>query len=121
MIGPLVNHFPKEHRLLKRSDYDIVFSEGVRVHTDRFVFIFRRKIEDGSRLGLVVSKKVGNAVARNRVKRKLRETFRQVITSGDRFELVVIAKKSASNSDFSKFKEDLCYGIYKARKKLQLV
>jgi len=49
---------------------------GRRVTTRRFIFYFAPARTDAARLGLVVSRKVGGAVKRNRAKRLLRETFR---------------------------------------------
>lgn len=54
-----------------------------------------------ARLGLTVSRKVGNAVVRNRVKRRVREWFRhegRALTEG--FELVVIARRPAATLTF---------------------
>ncbi len=118
MIGPLVNHFPKQNRLLKKNEFDTVFSEGVRVHTRRFVFVVRENPRGHDRLGLIVSKKVGNAVARNRVKRCLRESFRQKPTHQKSLEIVVIAKREAASSGYTSFVDDLRYGIRKASQKL---
>jgi ribonuclease P protein component len=52
-------------------------ARGRRVETKTFRLFFRPTSAGRSRLGLVVSRKVGNAVARNRIKRVLREYFRQ--------------------------------------------
>lgn len=62
-----------------------------------------------SRLGLTVSRRVGNAVVRNRVKRALRETFRLVwddLLPG--YDLVVIARQSAAKTDTRRMAEDFC-------------
>ena len=58
------------------------------------------------RLGLIVSKKVGNSVVRNKVKRKLRELFRQKLQfnsfdpSGVPMDVVIIARERASKASF---------------------
>ena len=68
--------FPKSMHLRKRSDFDRVFGHK-RSHADRVLVIYG--MSNGlnvSRLGLVVSKKVGKAHQRNRWKRLIREVFR---------------------------------------------
>lgn len=74
-------------------------SQGQRASTPHFTLLVAPCAEgsDGpSRLGIVVTKKIGNAVARNRVKRVCRECFRQwpdYVPGG--IDLVVIAKEGA--------------------------
>lgn len=68
--------FKKEQRLLSRIDFDRVYKQDYFAADDVLVIRARRG-ESGSRLGLAVSKKVGNAVVRNRWKRRIREAFRQ--------------------------------------------
>ncbi len=66
--------FPKEARLLKSREFFLQPCE--RFHTPHFRFFYSR--EGSGRLGVSLSKKVlRHAVARNRVKRLLREVFRQ--------------------------------------------
>lgn len=63
-------------RLTRSADFDRVFRAG-RSHAGRelVLYVFPRGDEEPSRLGLSVSRKVGGAVERNRVKRLLREAF----------------------------------------------
>lgn len=73
-------------------------ASGRRVHTAHFVLIVGRGPlkEAPARLGITVTKKIGTAVRRNRVKRLVRETFRldpTLLPSG--IDLVVIAKEGA--------------------------
>ena len=69
--------FPKSLRLLNRSDFQRVFNKRKSVASKSMVVYAARNSLPHSRIGLVVSRKVGNAVVRNRWKRHLREAFRQ--------------------------------------------
>jgi ribonuclease P protein component len=74
-----------------------------RVTCAHFVFLVAPRQEPGpARLGLVVSRKVGNAVARNRVKRVCRECFRHghaAVPEG--IDLVIVARAGAAELDFA--------------------
>lgn len=69
----------RRHRLSRSRDFDAVYRKGRSVSTRYLtVYSFPREEEldgDGPRLGLAVSRKVGGAVARNRLKRRLRGAF----------------------------------------------
>ena len=67
---------PKERRLLKRADYLTLSKQGKKIHTGAFLAIVLDRANKHNRIGITVSKKVGNAVARNRIKRIIREYFR---------------------------------------------
>jgi ribonuclease P protein component len=66
----------RRRRLSRSGDFDRVYREG-RSHANRYlvVYSFPRAGEDGPRLGVSVGRKVGGAVARNQVKRLLRDAF----------------------------------------------
>jgi ribonuclease P protein component len=68
--------FRKEYRLLKRRDFFFGNGETRTVQTKSFTILCCENLEKGPRLGIVASRKVGNAVTRNRIKRLVREFFR---------------------------------------------
>ena len=84
----------RRHRLSRSRDFDAVYRHGRSVST-RFLVLysFPREDDDGdARLGLAVPKAVGTAVVRNRVKRQLREIWRErlgSVAAGRDYVLVV--------------------------------
>ena len=82
-----------------RADFVRIQKGAVRASSKHFLLLLGASSlgsEAEARLGIVASKKVGNAIARNRVKRVLRETFRKMtgfVPNG--VDLVVIARTSA--------------------------
>jgi len=68
--------FTRTHRLRLKRDIDRVFREGVRRDGQAFAFRILRKDEPTPRLLVVVSRKLGKAVVRNRIRRGVREAFR---------------------------------------------
>lgn len=86
--------FGREERIRKRQDYLRIYEQGVRTYSKRFTIITLANQAGIRRLGITVSKKTGNAVQRNRIKRILREFFRlnksRLPASQD---IVIIAKK----------------------------
>lgn len=86
--------FRKEERIRKRQDYLRIYQQGKRVYSRNFTIITCPNQAEIRRLGTTVSKKVGNAVQRNRVKRLLREFFRlnkQKLPASK--DIVIIAKR----------------------------
>lgn len=87
-----------EMRLRQRVDYVAVQSGGMKLH-GRHVLAIAQRRPDGdsrSRLGLTVTKKVGNAVVRNRIKRLLREWLRLHGWVPIGWDMVLVAKDSAA-------------------------
>ncbi len=85
-------------RLKRRPDFVAVQSEGQKLHGRHVLAISRRRLrpEQIGRLGLTVTKKVGNAVVRNRIKRMLREWLRLHGWVPMGWDVVLVAKDSAA-------------------------
>lgn len=88
--------FPKRYRLLRQAEFDRVY-QSQRYAADHVLVL--TAVENGlaiTRLGLSVSRKVGNAVCRNRWKRLIREAFRLYLDQfPPGFDLVVRPRKGA--------------------------
>ncbi|NPA40224.1 MAG: ribonuclease P protein component [Thermodesulfobacteria bacterium] len=68
----------KKERLRKAKEFERVFKEGKKIWVDKLVLIIYAPNDLGlRRLGIIVSKKVGKAVKRNKLKRWIREVFRR--------------------------------------------
>ena len=88
----------KEMRLRQRVDYVAVQTGGMKLHGRHVLAIARQRVEScpQGRLGLTVTKKVGNAVVRNRIKRMLREWLRVHGWVPGGWDMVLVAKDSAA-------------------------
>ena len=90
---------PARGRLKRRADYLRVQRTG-RKYQLRDVLVFVLPSEGERRVGFTVSKKVGNAVVRNAVKRLLREAWRQEQhRMPRRLDIVLVARKSARDAE----------------------
>lgn len=89
--------FQKKDRILKRGRFLQLSTVGFRIHCPFFIAVFQPTNTGFSRLGVTITKKVGGAVIRNRIRRLVREFFRlnRELLRGS-YDLNIIAKKEAS-------------------------
>jgi ribonuclease P protein component len=87
-----------ERRLRKRNEFLHVQNDGYRVSLPSFIVLLCARGDDRpARFGITVTRKFGNAVVRNRIKRLIREAFRltrEGVPAG--IDLVIIPKRTAS-------------------------
>ena len=94
----MARRITKEMRLRRRAEYVEVQRDGKKLH-GRHVLALARKRSDPElvgRLGITVTKKVGNAVVRNRIKRLVREWMRLHGWVPIGWDIVVVAKDTAA-------------------------
>ena len=86
----------------RRDQFLRVQKRGKRTETKSLVILYRRNNLGRSRLGIAVSRKVGKAVTRNRIKRVVREVFRRNRNRfPNRCDVVIVAKKRSSWKEFT--------------------
>ena len=90
------------YRLRKNRDFQRVYRRGKSAGTHLAALVFLRMPSGGLKIGFSVSKKIGNAVTRNRARRRLREAVRVRIPEiREGYYLIFIARRSIVNSSFS--------------------
>ena len=93
-------HFSRQYRLVTASDYQSVFNNPKRVSTSELLFLYCKNNKGFSRLGLAIAKKqFPLAVDRNRIKRLVRESFRELRSQLSSVDIVVMARKNLLNMD----------------------
>ena len=98
-----LNSLKKKERIHKREEFLQILREGERYKTKHFKVMIKQNHLDRVRLGLIVSKKIGKAVKRNRIKRLLREFFRlnkNLFPLGS--DILFIAKPGDNSLNYSK-------------------
>jgi ribonuclease P protein component len=102
-------------RLKRRADFRAA-SSGSRIAAGAFVLLARvRDDEHGARIGFTVSKQVGNAVERNRVRRRLREIVRLSAgaTMRDGHDYVLIGRRTALALPFAQMQQQFDSALHR--------
>jgi ribonuclease P protein component len=108
MASPDSFSFPKTRRLTRASEYERIKRDGV-VRRGKLLMLNVSPMDDSCpwRVGFVTSRRMGGAVVRNRVRRRLREIVRQhqhAVRVG--FWMVLIAKPDAANASYQQLEHE---------------
>ncbi len=100
----------------KRADF-LAANRGLRVARPGFVLLFRPNGGLGIRYGITVTKKIGNAVVRNRMKRRFRELLRAELPGGGLadHDHVLIGRDTGVERDFATLRAELNAALTRAR------
>jgi len=105
--------------LRKRADF-LAANRGIRIPMPGFVLLVRDR-DDGSddlRVGFTVTRKIGNAVVRNRMRRRFRELARELLPAGGvpGADHVLIGREGGIERDFGLLRQELGKALDKARR-----
>jgi len=99
--------------LRNKQEFDKVFDNGKRYHGEMMTAVIA-KTTGPAKLGIIVSRKYGGAVARNRIKRKIREAFRAIADTLTGIEFVIMPKEQSKRAKMPEILTDLSNIILKA-------
>ena len=97
------------NRLIRESDFNKIFSKGKRVYAKSLVMLYIKG--DELKIGYSVSKKHGNAVIRNRIKRIMRAATREVFKDIKTPLYIVFMPKKSEEYSFDNYLSDMKYCI----------
>lgn len=109
LSGAAGERLPPEQRLRRRTDYLRCYRTGRRRHGSLAIVYFTPNPFGYARIGITASRKVGKAVIRHRLKRRIKEVYRRWPGRAQlpALDLVVHLKPEAGKSDFPAFREEL--------------
>ena len=101
--------------LTRRADF-LAANRGLRVARPGFVLLVNPNPHDSVRFGITVTKKIGNAVVRNRMKRRFRALLRELLPQQGlpAHDHVLIGRDGGVERDFAKLREELTAALTRA-------
>jgi ribonuclease P protein component len=107
VLGPFT--LTKIERIRKRSDFQTIYRHGRKFSSYHFIVLAKTNSSNITRIGISISKRVGAAVYRNYLKRRIREAFRlnKGLFKGNALDLVVIVRKGSSRLDSQEILHEL--------------
>lgn len=105
------------HRLRKNKEFNYIYKKGDRVSTEHFTLFVVKSKYNNYRIGFSVSKKLGKANVRNKLKRRLREIVRRDIDVKNFQNYVLLAREGAEKLEFRPLQEEVKKLFFKHEKK----
>jgi len=106
----------KEYRLQKKYQFNYVYRVGKTASGKLFVLYYTPSKNRNVKVGISVSHKVGNAVVRNKTKRRIREAMRPHLKNiKTNFNIVLLTKVAAAEAKFEELSKEIEFLLKKAQ------
>jgi ribonuclease P protein component len=104
----------RKHRLTKNKYFQYIYRKGERVNSTNLYIVYAKTKSKENRFGIVVSNKIGKAVQRNLIKRRLRSIVQQRIGQiSQSYNYIIIAKEGIEKLSFDELVKELFYCLKK--------
>ena len=103
----------RDNRILKRQEFADIIHNSPTQRSKSYVIHFRKNTQDKPRIGICVSKKNGNAVTRNRIKRQIRAMVGDVMDLCKSLDLIIIVRTTYDPTSFQSNKTELVSSLTK--------
>ena len=101
----------REYRLRQHRDFTRVYRRGHSIAVPAFVLYRRGNGGTGTRIGFSVSKKIGKAVVRNRIKRRFRAAVREELAAFDPgYDYIFVVRRAALELDYTALRSVIAKG-----------
>lgn len=105
----------RQFSLKKNKEFHFVYRAGKSAGSSSIVLVYAKSRHQSIRVGFSVSKKVGNAVTRNKVKRRMRDAFfRQLSEIKPGYSLVFVAKPALATQSFEQLYKNMRHTLIRA-------
>ena len=90
----------RENRVRKNQEFDKIISKRNVVNVPGFCLYWDKNNTRSIKIGISVSKKIGNSVIRHKCKRQINEMIRKICELSDGYDIIIIAKQKFLDQDF---------------------
>jgi ribonuclease P protein component len=105
---PLFSLAQKNSRIRQKSHFNSIFADNRKSFGKYVIIYYKEKRDSEKKIAFITSKKVGNAVIRNKCRRWMKEIYRQEQPGIDiNFDIIMIAKRGLNQSDYETVKTDI--------------
>lgn len=105
----------KQNRLKKRKEFSYIYKKGSYSACKTLSIIYCKGYKKPCKIGFSVSSKIGDAVTRNSVKRKMREAVRPLVEKLDNsYNYIIVAREGIQNCTYAEIQKSIIYCLNKA-------
>ena len=94
-----------------KAEFENVYKSQKRWHNPYFALFFKENAHSQKRIGFCVSKKIGNAVCRNSIKRRLRNIYKESLPKLRNGDMILLAKSGVDKITYETLKDNYNYAL----------
>ena len=108
----------KEYRIRKNEDFSKIISKKTSLANQSFIIYYTKNDISHIRVGISVSKKLGNAVVRNKIKRQVRSLVNETFNFEENIDFIIIVRNKYLQLSYEENKKEIKYVYQKTIKRM---